>query len=266
MSTKQEKTESGADGSTPGEAQSLPELAYRRIRASILSARLPPGSELRQEHLAKEFGISRVPVREAMNRLHAEGLIVLRPRRGFAVPSLTPDEIVEICDLNTLLEEHAAIVATRERTDADVVEVEQILEHMEALTLDDPDDLSTWQELAHRFHERLFASARRRRLQEMVSNLRDAVEPYMRLETDLVEHIAQSNLDHRQILDAFRAKDTHAAGRLSREHAENIKRHLVDSFAAGDAQGHPAKEPVPGAARVALSKLTGKAIRLLAGK
>ncbi|CAN7671456.1 GntR family transcriptional regulator [Caballeronia sp. LjRoot34] len=265
MSTNDKKTDGGADG-TPGEAQSLPELAYRRIRASILSARLPPGSELRQEHLAKEFGISRVPVREAMNRLHAEGLIVLRPRRGFAVPSLTPEEIVEICDLNTLLEEHAAVLATRERTEADVQDVRKILEDMEALHLDGPDDLSTWQELAHKFHERLFASARRRRLHEMVSNLRDAVEPYMRLEMDLVEHILQSNLDHRKILDAFRARDTQAAGRLSREHAENIKRHLVTSFAAGADSVAPSRESVTEAASNAISKIKGKAIRSLVEK
>jgi DNA-binding GntR family transcriptional regulator len=218
------------DDTSPGDALSLPELAYRRIRASILSAEIPPGSDLKQEQFAKEYGISRVPLREAMSRLHAEGLILKLPRRGFVVPSLTIAEIIEICELNMVIEEHAAVVATRERTEKDVADVEAILLRMEALDLNDPDHLSPWQELAPRFHRRMFMSARRRRVQEVTSNLRDALEPYIRLEDNLLDHIAQSNKDHREIFDAFRARDTQAAGRLTREHADNIRRHLLNSF------------------------------------
>lgn len=218
------------DTETPGEAQSLPELAYRRLRANILSARIPPGSELRQEHLAKEFGISRVPLREAMSRLNAERLLIQLPRRGYVVPSLTCDEIIEICDMSMLLEAHAAVVATRVRTDRDVDEVEAILNELENFDATDPDALEGWHNLAYKFHDRLFRSTRRTRLHEVVANLRDAVEPYMRLEMDLLDHIEQSTIDHRKIFNAFKSQDTEAAGRLSREHAENIKIHLLNSF------------------------------------
>ncbi|CAN7668317.1 GntR family transcriptional regulator [Caballeronia sp. LjRoot34] len=227
--------DSSAD-ETPGEAQSLPELAYRRLRANILSARIPPGSELRQERLAKEYGISRVPLREAMSRLNAERLLVQLPRRGYVVPSLTCDEIVEICEISMLLEEQAAVVATRVRTGRDVAEVESILQELEALDATDPEELESWHILAYKFHDRLFRSARRRRLHEVVANFRDAVEPYMRLEMDLLDHIQQSTVDHRNIFEAFRTQDTEAAGRLSRQHAENIKAHLLNSFANDSAK------------------------------
>lgn len=223
-----------SNDSSPGDALSLPELAYRRIRASILNAEIPPGSDLRQEHIAKEYGISRVPLREAMSRLHAEGLIMKLPRRGFIVPSLTLNEIVEICELNIVLEEHAAVIATRERTDRDVAEVGEILLRMEALDPNNPDHLAPWQELARQFHQRIFQSARRQRLQEVTMNHRDALEPYIRLEDNLLDHISQSNRDHREIFEAFQARDTQAAGRLSREHAESIRRHLVSSFSASE--------------------------------
>ena len=75
---------------------SLPEATYSWLREGIQSGALPPGSELRQERIAKKFGISRVPIREAMSRLQAEGLVELRPRRGFAVKSLDVAQIVEI--------------------------------------------------------------------------------------------------------------------------------------------------------------------------
>ena len=75
---------------------SLPEATYSWLRESIQSGALPPGSELRQERIAKKFGISRVPIREAMSRLQAEGLVELRAWRGFAVRSLDVAQIVEI--------------------------------------------------------------------------------------------------------------------------------------------------------------------------
>ena len=103
---------------------SLPETTYSWLRESIQSGALPPGSELRQERIAKKFGISRVPIREAMSRLQAEGLVELRPRRGFAVKSLDVAQIVEIFELRMVIEEHAMMTATVMRSERDVAEVE----------------------------------------------------------------------------------------------------------------------------------------------
>src|ERR1700737_928702 len=74
----------------------------------ILSGAFPPGLVLRQEELSRRFGASRVPLREAMPRLEVEGLVVLRPRRGYAVRSLERSEIREIFELRAVVEEHLA--------------------------------------------------------------------------------------------------------------------------------------------------------------
>src|SRR3984885_1124041 len=115
------------------EARPLPDIIYHWLRERILMGQLMPGLEIRQELLARQFGTSRVPIREALSRLQAEGLIILRPRRGFAVTSLSQDEIVEIFELRMAIEEHAMRIATKERTETDVREVEALVERMETL-------------------------------------------------------------------------------------------------------------------------------------
>ncbi|MET3304462.1 GntR family transcriptional regulator [Bradyrhizobium diazoefficiens] len=105
----------------------LPNLIYERLRIDILEGVLRPGQLLRQEELSKRFDVSRVPLREAMTRLVADGLIVLRPRRGYAVSSLRRSEILEIFELRAVVEEHAGMLAARARTRDDIQRVEQYL-------------------------------------------------------------------------------------------------------------------------------------------
>src|SRR5690349_4787840 len=77
------------------------------LRAALQAGRWRPGDALRQEELAAEFGVSRIPVREALSRLQSEGLLVVEPNRGAFVPALTPADVTEIFDLRVLLETDA---------------------------------------------------------------------------------------------------------------------------------------------------------------
>src|SRR5579864_4954403 len=113
----------------------LSEVLHQRVRLDILNGVLKRGQVLRQEELARRFHVSRVPLREAMSRLEAEGLIVLRPRRGYAVMSLDEADIIEIFDIRAVLEEHAAYVAALARTPEDVDAVAKLLQRMETLDL-----------------------------------------------------------------------------------------------------------------------------------
>jgi DNA-binding GntR family transcriptional regulator len=209
---------------------SLPEATYSWLRESIQSGALPPGSELRQERIAKKFGISRVPIREAMSRLQAEGLIELRPRRGFAVKSLDVAEIVEIFELRMVIEEHAMVTATVMRSERDVAEVEAILNRMGELDKTGSTYLSQWPELNRQFHVRLIASANRERLSKIVANLSDAVEPYIRLESHLTGEVEQAELQHLAIFEAFRLGDAERAGRLSRDHCASTMYRLIGNL------------------------------------
>jgi DNA-binding GntR family transcriptional regulator len=229
----------------------LPEIIYLWLRERILSREFLPGTEIRQEGLAQRFGTSRVPIREALSRLQAEGLITLRPRRGFAVTSLNHDEITEIFELRMVVEEHAARIATQCRTDADIGEVGALLDLMESLDPKAPDYLLEWSSLNRYFHTRLIACAQRKRLSEIALNLRDAIEPYIRIETNFSGQVFDANVEHRHIFDAFRNKDAELSATLSREHCASTLRRLLATIGpetGGAATGKSKTRPRPGLA------------------
>jgi DNA-binding GntR family transcriptional regulator len=206
----------------------LPDIIYHWLREQILIGELVPGGEIRQELVARQFGTSRVPIREALSRLQAEGLIILRPRRGFAVTSLNQAEIVEIFELRMAVEEHAMRIATKERTQTDVNEVEALVEAMET-PAEAPSlrYLQQWMSTNRLFHTRLIECAHRKRLSEVALNLRDAIEPYMRIEANFNRQVGYANVEHRKIFEAFKRKDTEAAAQISRKHCESTLKRLL---------------------------------------
>jgi DNA-binding GntR family transcriptional regulator len=212
------------------DARPLSDIIYGWLRERILVGRLMPGAEIRQELLARQFGTSRVPIREALSRLQAEGLITLRPRRGFAVASLSHDEIVEIFELRMALEEHAMRNATKERTETDAQQVETLVELMETLDPTAPQYLHEWMSTNRLFHTRLIECAHRKRVSEIALNLRDAVEPYIRIEANFNGQVGYANHEHREIFDAFKRKDAEAAARLSRKHCESTLKRLLTNI------------------------------------
>jgi DNA-binding GntR family transcriptional regulator len=212
------------------EPRPLPDFIYHWLRDRICTGQLAPGSEVRQELLAQRFGTSRVPIREALSRLQAEGLMTLRPRRGFAVTSLNQCEIIEIFELRAVVEEHALRIATKVRTETDVREVEALIELMDSLDTSVPHYLLEWSSANRRFHTRLIECAHRRRLSEIALNLRDAIEPYIRIEANFTGQVCDANIEHRQIFVAFEAKDSEAAARLSREHCESTLKRLLSNI------------------------------------
>jgi len=205
----------------------LPDVIYHWLREQILIGELVPGTEIRQELLARQFGTSRVPIREALSRLQAEALIILRPRRGFAVTSLNQAEIVEIFELRMTVEEHAMRIATNERTQADVREVEALVEAMETPGTPSLQYLQQWMSTNRLFHTRLIECAHRKRVSEVALNLRDAIEPYMRIEANFNRQVGYANVEHRKIFEAFKRKDSEAAARLSRKHCESTLKRLL---------------------------------------
>ncbi|AZG07730.1 GntR family transcriptional regulator [Pigmentiphaga sp. H8] len=208
----------------------LPEIIYKQLRVNILDGTLKPGAVLRQEEIAKLFNVSRVPVREAMGRLETDGLIVLRPRRGYAVTELQQDEIVEIFELRMVIEEHAATIAARARTQDDIDAVEHLLLQMEALAARSANYDNQWASLNRDFHSRLVHASRRKRLANIADTLRDTVEAYVRMEMRLTGDVSQALREHREIFEAFKAGDAHGLAMLSRSHVEETARRLLSGL------------------------------------
>jgi len=110
------------------------DVAYEHIRKKILSGEYPPGHPLLTEALSAETKVSRTPVREALHKLKAEGLVTLSPRLGASVKMMDVKEFQEMCELRLALEGHAAGLAARNHSQADLQEIKLALDSMRELT------------------------------------------------------------------------------------------------------------------------------------
>jgi DNA-binding GntR family transcriptional regulator len=206
----------------------LPEFAYVRLREQILSGELAADAPLRQEKLATSLGLSRLPVREALTRLESEGLVTLRPRRGYVVAPLDLDEVQEIFDMRMVIEEHAGHLATTRRTIRDVAEVDAIYRSMAGMTAGSSKEIAEFSRLNRAFHERLFVSTGRNRLRSLLGTLQANAERFTQMGARLVSNLAFAHREHLLILEAFRAGDADMVAKHSRDHVYQVGQRLLD--------------------------------------
>jgi DNA-binding GntR family transcriptional regulator len=223
-----------------GDHPSLSAMIYSWLHTAILNGTLGPGQVLRQEELAARFKTSRVPLREALQSLQAEGLVVLRPRRGYAVAALDGEQLIGLLQLRILVEGYAGYVGTLRRKQADVKIVSAALQEMEKLPvkLTRESQRLRWSSLNRQFHAGIFAPSGNTHLLQISANLNAKLDPYIMSETVVTQRQEASREDHRRIYDAFAAGDADGVGRLSRLHCERIANSFVDMLQAqGAAHG-----------------------------
>lgn len=209
--------------------QSLPELIYEALRDAIVSGALVPGQLLRQEELAAQFNASRVPLREALQQLQAEGLVVLRPRRGYAVATLDGRQLFEILQLRILVEGHAGYAATLNRGATDIAALSECLAAMDRMPLTSLSipQIGRWSLLNQQFHDVLIAAANRPHLSQIAGNLRSKIESYIRMEISFINTLDEAQREHHEIFNAFAAGDADRTAILCRLHAESTARRFV---------------------------------------
>jgi DNA-binding GntR family transcriptional regulator len=159
----------------------------RLLRQAILDGALPGGSVIRQEEVARKFGVSRVPIREALLKLEGEGLVETQPRKGVVVTVLSTDDFEEILEMRFALESLALERAAARFTAADgeaalgvVEQARDILHHSKNPDLAKEFD-SRWGELNWLFHRRLYEPAARPRLLATIENLQQLFARHLRL-------------------------------------------------------------------------------------
>ena len=158
---------------TDSSADNAVDAVVRELRRMIFDGELQAMQALRQEDLAARLGTSRHPVREALGRLTGEGLVTFRPRHGYTVTVLGPEEITEIFEMRMVLEEHAGYLATLKRTDTDIDAVEERLLKMQPLHRRSAANMALWSTYNREFHARLFAASGRRHLCRTIGVLRE---------------------------------------------------------------------------------------------
>jgi DNA-binding GntR family transcriptional regulator len=221
---------------------SLPELAYNRLREAILTGTLAAGTPLRQEELATQLGMSRLPVREALRRLDSEGLVALRPRRGYIVATLDRQEIEDVLELHGTLEAMAGHAATLRRSDDVVADLERCVSKLERVSSRSPVDVDAFTALNAQFHERLLESSGRPFLDRMLRLVRGNAERYTRAGAGMLVDLRESQHEHRDILEAYRAGDAAAVAKLCKAHRDATHRRLLAHLDA-QARGTAGREP-----------------------
>lgn len=177
----------------------LATLAADRLREAILRGEHAVGQPLRELELCRALGLSRVPLREALHRLEAEGLVVIRPNRGAVVAGISPAEVLEIGEICRLLEGHVLVTALPAMT-------VEILDRAEACLdeLDGIDDPSEWSRMNWRFHTTLYGVAQRPLQLELLNGLRARAERAMLILVNDAERRKRLNAEHRKIVASLR--------------------------------------------------------------
>lgn len=208
------------------ERRTIASAAADAIRRRILSGDLVEGESLRQDALAAELGISRIPVREAFRQLEAEGLVTLLPHRGAIVSSLSLDEIAEIFDLRALLEPELLAQAIPLMTSADLATADAVLSDYERTLA--AGDIHAWGQMNTWFHLALYSPAGRRRSLAIVHNLLSNADRYTRLQLVLTQGIERAMAEHRELLQLCATGATDKAVALLRQHVEAVGIELLD--------------------------------------
>jgi DNA-binding GntR family transcriptional regulator len=214
---------------------SLPDLAYRYLRDKILTGALASDVAIRQEEIAAQLGVSRLPIREALRRLTAEGLTVLRPRCGYFVASVNQEEMDDVLHLQAVLEERAGYFAAARRTQLDIEELEAIIKKLDDVAQAPHLDIDAFARYNSEFHERLFNASGRPYLCRMLRLIQNNVERYARLGAGLSTDLKASQLEHHDILNAVRAGNPEAVALFCRTHRERTRLRLSEFLSAKQA-------------------------------
>jgi DNA-binding GntR family transcriptional regulator len=205
--------------------QSLPSAVADKLREQIIRGEIPEGAQLRQDAIATQYQVSRIPVREALRQLDAEGLIAIVPNRGAIVPALSPSDIGELFSIRALLEPEVLKLSIPHLTEEDFSQADAVLRKYVS-ELRRQEHVSAWGRLNWQFHSILYSRANQPRFTAIIRNVNNSGERYTRLQLYLTHGVQRANEEHHRILELCRQRDIAAACELLREHI----RHAGDSL------------------------------------
>ncbi len=212
-----------------------------RIRQEILYGDLRPGDRLRLEDLAKRLGVSMTPVREAMQHLEADGLVIREPHKGARVAGLSLEEIRVIYSMREALETLATRLAVSRLTAGELAHLEETERRSRAAC--DLGDLVTVRKCNFDFHMTLYRASRGRTLAKMVETLL-MCSPFNFLWSD-ARRARQSFAEHDAVLAALRRRDEDAAVEAMRAHIVSVGRGILKRLADAAASPSPLREDIP---------------------
>ncbi|MBL8055890.1 MAG: GntR family transcriptional regulator [Anaerolineales bacterium] len=207
--------------------------AYARLKAKITSLELPPATPIDENALMAELGLGRTPIREALQRLAHENLVVIYPRRGTLVADLNLSDLQKVFELRLELEPFTARLAAERAAPEEVAAMRALLVELEAvLAAGDHRQLIL---LDHQAHALLAQAAHNEFLEEALDRLYSHVLRLWHVSLHQVSRLPQAVAEHREIVDAVQARDGERAARSMRAHVAGFQSEFMSAAAAGPA-------------------------------
>lgn len=206
-----------------GQMASASELIFEALREAIAQGDVKEGEALRQDHIARLFNVSRIPVREALTRLEEQGLVSTQRYRGAVVSTLSIDEIREIFEFRALLEPEVLRHSVARMSDEALAQAKGFAAAFATET-----DGARWGELNRRFHYSLYEASNRPYHLQTIGTTLDRVDRYSRAQLVLTDGMARARREHEAILQACIERDSEAAAQLTRQHILGASDSLID--------------------------------------
>lgn len=218
-------------------------VVYDSLRQAILDGSIPPGERLVESELAETLNVSRMPVREAIRKLEAEGLVEHQPRKGAVVKAFSEEDILEIYTLREAMEALAAVQAVRRATEEEIRRLEKAMDEIDRLCdLGEKADAAEVFEANRVFSEGVIAACHMPRLIQVINTYKEYLERFRRVTLADSSRRELVRREHRGILEAIRDRDEKRAEALTREHIRGaLEAYLKSIPEHRDRQAHPGR-------------------------
>jgi DNA-binding GntR family transcriptional regulator len=198
----------------------LSEQAYHRIKEKIIRLEMPPLSVVDEQSLREELGLGRTPIREALHRLSAEGLIIIAPRRGMFVAEISITDLAKIFEVRMVLEGLCARLAAERITEDQLTQMETTMKDLDAVA---PGDAESLMGIDERFHTLLYQAADNEFLLDALDRLHTLSMRLWHLTLNHLGDLREAIDQHREITAALKVRDGDKAEYLIRQHVAEFQ-------------------------------------------
>lgn len=194
---------------------------FTTLKDEILQGRLLSGQKLTEKVLCDKYQISRTPVREALHKLEMEGLVESIPNRGFYVLGLAEQDYLDMFTLRKIYEIQAVTWAIERITDAELEELEELFEFMEFYTM--KKDVAKMLTINMNFHQKIYHASHNRMLKNLLSSYQEMLKHIENPSNKKDSYLLEVFNEHKEIFDAFKAKDIEAGKTAMAKHMDNAR-------------------------------------------
>ncbi|WP_231446796.1 GntR family transcriptional regulator [Brevibacterium zhoupengii] len=221
------------EGSSPVRGNSYLEVAYDHVRGLILSGELPPGSRVTVAPITDAIGLSPTPIRTALAALERQGLLVAQEHRGYFVPKLSLEDILEIYEIREVIDSVASrrVAQSDERAEV-VTTLEDLLERQRLAVA--AGDISAYRDLDVSFHQTIWGNSGNHRLRSLAENLLGQVRIGNNVSSRVPGRVQSSLIEHAAIIEAIRAGSAKEAEKTTRRHVREASRSLAEYLSQND--------------------------------